>query len=283
MSVRSGVPRGRPLGGLGLAERVRAARRSRTRSGRRRLPILAAALVLLGALLAGGWLWLRDSTLVAVHRVEITGLSGPDVGAIRASLTAAARSMTTLDVQLGVLHEAVSPYPEVKRLQVSTQFPHGMRIAVTEQVPVAVISIGSQPVPVAADGTLLRDATPSASLPTLAVGALPGGTRIEDPVARAELSVLGAAPYALLARAASVSHDYWHGVVVQLRQGPSLEFGSAGDAPAKWSAVEAMLAAPANAGASYIDVSDPARPAAGPGPGSAAALSALAGSTSSGG
>ncbi len=162
MSVRSGPARGRSAGG-GLrfaAHRLRALTRARSRSGRRRLPIVLAVIALLGGLLAGGWFWLRDSALVAVHRVQISGLSGPDVGAIHASLTAAARSMTTLDVQLGVLHEAVSPYPEVKRLRVSTQFPHGMRIAVIEQVPVAVVDIGSQPVPVAADGTLLRDSHP---------------------------------------------------------------------------------------------------------------------------
>ena len=37
------------------------------------------------SLLAGGWLWLRDSRLVAVDQVSVTGLSGSEAPRVRAT------------------------------------------------------------------------------------------------------------------------------------------------------------------------------------------------------
>ena len=82
---------------------------------RLRVKLIAAGLAAL-VLLGGGWVWLRDSSLVAVRRVTVTGVSGPDAGQIRSVLVLAARNMTTLDVRLGPLHTAVAPYPVVKDL-----------------------------------------------------------------------------------------------------------------------------------------------------------------------
>lgn len=110
-------------------------------------PRLIAAFALVVAVLAGGWLWLRDSSLVAVRRVTITGVSGPDAGRIRGALALAARNMTTLDVKNGELNTAVAPYPVVKSISVSTQFPHGMRIRVTEEIPVGEIMVGGARLP----------------------------------------------------------------------------------------------------------------------------------------
>jgi cell division protein FtsQ len=78
-------------------QRIRAPRMTRRprprRPGRRGLIALLTAIVVLG----GGFLWLRSSSLVAVRRVVVTGLSGPNVGQIRTALRQAALSMTTLD------------------------------------------------------------------------------------------------------------------------------------------------------------------------------------------
>jgi cell division protein FtsQ len=227
--------------------------------------VLVAAAALAILLVAGGaWLWLRDSSLVAVNRVTVTGESGPDAGQIRLALTAAARNMTTLDVQVNQLRMAVAPYPVVKELSVSTQFPHGMRIRVIEQVPVAVVSAGGQRIAVAGNGTLLRDVIPGASLPTIALAVMPGGTRLTG-AARTEASLVAAAPSELLARIGQVFTTASHGLAVQLRNGPSIYFGSAGRLGAKWAAAAAVLADPSSDGAPYIDVTVPGRPAAGAG------------------
>ena len=226
-------------------------------------PRVIAALAAIIIIAGGGWLWLRSSSLVAVRQVSITGVSGPDAARISSALTGAARGMTTLDVKFAALQTAVKPYPVVKHLTVSTSFPHTMRIDVSEQVPVAEISADGRQIAVSADGTLLHDAAATGALPTITVSVFPGGTHVDRSVAP-EVRLLGAAPYALLAKVAQVSTGA-NGLVATLRNGPKIYFGAAGNLGAKWSAAVAVLASSSSAGADYIDVTDPGRPAAGTG------------------
>ncbi len=220
------------------------------------------AVVTLVALLGGGFAWLRDSSLVAVQRVSVTGASGPDAAQIRSALVASGRSMTTLDVNLGQLQVAVAPYPVVKSLNVSTDFPHGLRIGVVEQVPVAVVLASGRRIAVSGDGTLLHDAGPTASLPTLTLAVVPGGSRLTG-YALSEVRLLAVAPYSLLAKVSQVSDGAAHGLVAQLRSGPSIYFGDSSRLLAKWTAATEVLANSGSAGAVYVDVTDPGRPAAG--------------------
>lgn len=223
-----------------------------------------AVLVVILALAAGGWVWLRDSSLVAVQRVSIVGVSGRDAHRIRAALGSAARNMTTLDVKLSALRTAVAPFPVVKQLHVSTDFPHQMRIDVVEQVPVAMISAGGVQMAVSADGTLLRGASVSGSLPTVSLPVSPGGTRVTGSTLDV-VRLLAAAPYQLLTKVSQASAGGTHGLQAQMRNGPKLYFGSDGDLAAKWAAAAAVLADSGSAGADYIDVTVASRPAAGAG------------------
>lgn len=213
-------------------------------------------------LLGGAWLWVRDSSLVAVRRVSIAGVYGPDAGQIRSALRLAALNMTTLDVHQGQLRMAVAPYPIVKDLHVSTQFPHGMRIDVVEQLPLGALVAGRQAVAVSGDGTLLRD-VPAGSLPAIPVSSLPGGPAVTEPAVLSALALLVATPSRLEARISQVTSTSAHGLVAELRSGPSIFFGDDSDLDAKWDSAAIVLADPSSAGATYIDVSDPARPAAG--------------------
>jgi cell division protein FtsQ len=222
-----------------------------------------AVVLLIAALLGAGWLWLRDSSLVAIRHVEITGVTGPDSGRIRAALTAAAQTMTTLNLQRSRLQTAVAPYPAVKSIRVATDFPHGLRIHVVEELPSAILTAEGRRIPVSTDGTVLRGATAKRVLPVLPARALPVGTRVTARDNRQELAVLGAAPSVLAMRAAGVFDTTAHGVVVKLRAGPNLYFGTVNSLHAKWTAATAVLATPSSQGAAYIDVSDPSRPAAG--------------------
>jgi cell division protein FtsQ len=243
--------------------------RVRRRRALRRLPrpgprAVAAILAVL-ALAAGAWVWLRNSSLVAVQRVTIVGVSGRDAQQIRAALTSAAHNMTTLDVKMSSLRTAVAPYPVVKQLHVSTGFPHQMRIDVVEEVPVAMLAAAGIRVPVSADGTILRGASVPASLPTISLPVSPGGTRATGSTLQV-VRLLAAAPYQLLAEVSQASDSSAQGLEAQLRNGPKLYFGSAEDLGAKWASAAAVLADSGSAGADYIDVTVPSRPAAGAGP-----------------
>ena len=243
--------------------RARAGVKKRRLSRRVRLALLTA--VALGILLAGAWMWFRNSPLVSVQQVTVTGQSGADAAQINAALQSAARTMSTLDVQLGRLRRAVAPYPVVRDIRVTTQFPHGMHIEVIEHVAVGTIDIGGQKVPVAPDGTLMRDVTVSPSLPTIPVSVAPAGTRVTSGPAAGAIKLLAAAPAELLPKISQVTTLAPHGLVAQVRGGPSIYFGDATELSQKWIAASEVLGDAGSEAPVYIDVTDPQRPAAGAG------------------
>jgi cell division protein FtsQ len=227
---------------------------------RRRLVALAAVVVLLAAAYIG---WFRDSGLVAVERVEVTGLTTRDEARVRAALTEAARDMTTLHVRHGELEQAVAGFRVVRTLEVQADFPHRLTIRVVEHRPAALVATRSGRVPVAADGTVLSGLPVEGRLPVLeARGAATGG-RLTDERALRSLRVIGAAPGAIAARVLRVDQDREAGVVVRLRRGPRLLFGDLTRLGAKWAAATRVLADAQARGATYVDVRLPERPAAG--------------------
>jgi cell division protein FtsQ len=232
---------------------------------RPRLRTLLIALAALALLLAG-WFWLRDSSLVGVKTVEVSGVAGAPgtQGArVRAALDEAARSMTTLHVRHDALDTAVAPFSLVKRIEVSADFPSTMRIHVVTNVAVGAVLVDGRRIAVTSDGTLLRDVTAPAKLPEIPLSQAPGGERLTEPAAQAAVAALGAAPSALRTRVAGIVTTPEHGLEIQLAHGPVLWFGAGERLAAKWAAAAAVLADPDAAGASSIDVSAPERPAVG--------------------
>jgi cell division protein FtsQ len=209
------------------------------------------AAVAAGVVLVAAALWVRDSSLVAVSDVAVTGASGPDAPKIEAALRDVARDMTTLNVEEAELRQAVDPFPTVGDLEIERDFPHGLRIEVIEREPVAVVGEGERRMPITAGGTLLRGATAPDDLP-----------HIDDPKDERVLELLGTAPRPLLRRAER-AFDGPRGLTVRMADGPILYFGAATDLPAKWAAAARVLADPTAEGATYVDVRVPERTAAG--------------------
>jgi cell division protein FtsQ len=237
----------------------------------RSLPVLSPrlkrrllALLVLSLMLAGGYqFWLRDSSLVAVDEVKISGLTTADAQRVRTSLTSAARGMTTLHIDRERLERAVEAYPVVRELEVTADFPHGLRVRVVEHVAAAMAVGDAGQVPVAGDGTILRGLPIEGELPTVEVDGIPGGDRLRDPEARAAAAVAGAAPPVLRGRIQKVTKRAEEGLVAELNEGPELIFGAATQLRAKWAAAARVLADREARGASYIDLRIAGRPAAG--------------------
>jgi cell division protein FtsQ len=236
---------------------------------RRRLRIAFLTMLATLPLLAGGWLLLRNSSLVSVEHVRVSGLHGPEARAIETALTGAANHMSTLDVHAGTLRAAVASFPVVRTIRTIPSFPHGLRIEVTEQLPVAALTIGGTRTAVAADGVVLGPALLSGSLPALNDGQGPAATphegqHLKDQSLLAELTVLGAAPKPLERVTARVFTSPGNqGLTVAMRDGLLVYFGDGARPHAKWLSLARVLADPSSAGASYIDVRLPERPAAG--------------------
>jgi cell division protein FtsQ len=211
------------------------------------------------ALAAAYQLWLRDSSLVAVEDVSVTGLTTKDAPRIRAALTLAGRDMTTLHVRRDELDRAIEAYSVVRTLEVRSDFPHGLTIHVVEHRPAALVG----GLPVAGDGTVLRGLPIEGSLPKIDVRSRFEADRLTNPAALHAALVAGTAPAALRPRLERIEMRGRDGVVVEMRDGPELIFGDATRVRAKWIAATRVLADPDAEGASYIDVRLPGRPAAG--------------------
>jgi cell division protein FtsQ len=226
------------------------------RSLTRALVIALIALVVLG----GGWLWLRDSPLVSVDHVTVTGVHGPDSTAIRTALTRTATGMTTLDVDAGTLRSVVTPFPAVASIAIHAHPPHGMTIAVSMNTAVAGARYGGQSVAIAADGTLLNGVS-THHVPTIRLSGPPAGRTVSHSI-RSQVTLAATIPPALLSHVA----DIWsgpRGLSARLRHGPDLYFGSDQRLVAKWAAISRVLADPASAGATYLDATVPERVGAG--------------------
>ncbi len=219
---------------------------------------LVAAVIVIG----GGWIWARDSSLVAVKQVEVIGLSTNEAPQVRRALATAAEGMTTLHFDRSVLNAAVADYPSVAGLRVQTDFPHGVSIEVTEREPIAEVDLAGDVVPVGAGGRLMRGVKPSTRLPVLHASRLAPGGRLTDPKALAAVSVLAAAPTPLRRKISRIWSSK-KGLTLDMRAGPQLVFGTASRPEAKWIATARVLAEPSSAGAVYLDVRVPERVAAG--------------------
>jgi cell division protein FtsQ len=229
--------------------------------GRRRLAALVVVAAALGALYM---FWLRDSALVRVQHVTISGLSASTDGArVREKLVARAERMTTLHFNADALRRAVADEPTVHSISVQPDFPHGMKIRVVENRAVALLVGPGRSVAAAGDGSSLAGSKMPSGLPTVHVVSLPPGIRLPDGSTRDRVAVAAAAPAALLARVETVTTERGRGFVAQLQNGPVVIFGRPIDLGQKWAVATALLAQHSSAGATYIDVRMPERPVAG--------------------
>jgi cell division protein FtsQ len=235
----------------------------------RKATVVAATLLTL-VVLGAGFLWLRDSALVRVKQVEITGVGGRQAGAIREALADAARDMTTLHVREESLRDAVQSYPVVRDLHAEADFPHRLRITVNAYDPIGAMDLGGRSVAIAADGTVL-DGAPTRGLASIAAAGSAAGTKITGTDATRLVRLLAAAPTQLRARVRR-AYKGPNGLAVDLRDGPRLDFGDQSRLDAKWLAAGAVLADEDARGATYIDLRLPERPVAGPLPATKEAL-----------
>lgn len=226
-----------------------------------RVVYAGAVSVLAIALLGVGFMWLRDSSFVAVEDVTITGAEGTQAEEIRAALRDAAKDMTTMHVREDALLAAVQQYPSVKSVSATPDMPHRLRIDVQSRSPVAALDTGQRTIAVASDGTVLTGSGTD-GLPRVKVSTPPGGERVRGDATSSLVRLMAAAPAPLRARAerAFLGPD---GLTVVLTDGPRLRFGRGDRLTAKWAAAARVLADENAQGASYLDLRLPERPAAG--------------------
>jgi cell division protein FtsQ len=214
-------------------------------------------------LAAAYFFWFKNSSFVAVQKVTVDGIEGPEAAAVTGALTRSGEGMTTLNVDETVLASAVSGYPTVVAIQAEADFPHGLTVHVTDRPPVLNASDGGPPVPIAADGSILRGVDASdAGIPDIEVDALPVKGKLEGgPLALAQIA--GAAPEPLRPLIDGLAINEGDGIEVTLEGGIPVMFGDPDAAQAKWAAVAAVLANPQVKTLTRLDVRVPERPSIG--------------------
>ena len=222
---------------------------------------LIVAVILAVALIAGYMLWFRDSSFVAVEKVNVTGADlAPEVAG---HLSAAATGLSTLHLDRSALDAAVADDPTVIALKIDTDFPHGLTIDVESRTPAGWLATDDGGALIAADGTVLDTGVDQPEgLPTIEADSSGLSDRAAGQ-ALAAARVLGAVPGPLQPQVDNARVDDEHGVVVEVTGGIELRFGSPRGAEQKWHAASAVLADPTLTSATYIDLSLPSRPAVG--------------------
>lgn len=230
---------------------------------RRRFTILIFFLLICGvAAFAGYQYWLRDSSLVEIRDLQITGVTADSEEGrqIRGAVEVAAGEMTTLHLKPEILNEELSRFPRVRSATIEASFPHAATVTVDQRADGSIFDVGSDELLIATDGTVLGTAGEgTGELPKIGAGDPPSGDQLEGRTLNQAL-VLGAVPTEL--RSYVVGSDFKRdGVEVTLSNGLVLLFGDASKADQKWRAAASVIADPDLYDASYVDLSVPRRPA----------------------
>lgn len=220
----------------------------------RRWPWALAALLVL--VLAGGAAYVAYRTpVLGVHTVTVAAAGGEVSDEVRSEVVAAAGVATDtplITVDLQSVRKRVLAVPQVRTASVSRHWPNGLIITVTGRTPAAVTK---------ANGALwLLDAS---GVPYLKLGsaAVPAGMLTidlatpgaADPATLAGLAVVGQLKAPVRGQVASVSAPSPYRVVLTLRDGRSVVWGSPDEGARKMQILPALLAQP---GRTY-DISDP--------------------------
>lgn len=227
---------------------VRLAQRRRLRT-RRRVQRALVAFVVVAVLAGGAWV-VGFSKALAVSSVSVTGTSVLTADQVRA---AAAVPMGTPLIRLDVaaIGDRVRTLTPVATVTVTRTLPHGVTIAITERQPVYAVSAGS--------GFDLVDAAGIGytSVPEVPEGLLVANIGGDSERLRRDVATVAVAlPTALRERAVLITATSPDSIVIELRSGAQVVWGSAEDSEQKATVIAALLAI----SASVYDVSSPSHP-----------------------
>ena len=157
-------------------------------------------------------------------------------------------------VDLSRIRTRVQALAPVSSVDVSREWPHQVRIDVTERVPVAVVTIAGQLRGMDADGVVFRDySSPPPGLPRVQTGSDTSSDALHE-AAR----VVGSLPRDLAPRVDHVEVETVDRISLVLHDGRVVRWGSSADSDLKGEVLARLLAAVPKA--RTYDVSVPGEP-----------------------
>jgi cell division protein FtsQ len=268
-----------PVVSQGSAARFAERARARRRLAWRQILVAAGSVAVVGAL---AWLLLLSPALALdAEQVRVTG-AGTVVAVDQVHAVVGTEAGTPLPrLDTAALRSALLDVPGVRDAQVTRDWPHGLSVALVSREPVAAVP-ESADVVTGAEGDAAEDDAPAgeevsagyalvdeegvkvgrADTPPdgLPVVQVPVG---EARILAATLGVLESLPDTLLVDIGQVSAGTQDTVQLVLRDGATVEWGSAQDPALKAAVLQALRTAPETAGSARYDVSAPTMPVVG--------------------
>lgn len=210
------------------------------------------------AVLALAWLLLLSPVLeLRLADVEVRG-TGTVVAVDDVVALVQERAGTPLPrLDTRGLRDEILDVPGVRDVGIARSWPHGLTITVEAREPVAAVPAAGRAGYDLLDEEGIKVGHLEAAPPGLPVVQVPVG---DKRTLAAVLTVLRQLPEDLVTRVGGVSAQTQDTVTMQLRDGPRVDWGSGAQTALKAAVLTTMLAAPATAGASVIDVSAPSMP-----------------------
>ncbi|MDX6486778.1 MAG: cell division protein FtsQ [Gaiellaceae bacterium] len=228
----------------------------------RRSLLVCAALI---ALAAGAYTVARQTSAFAIGRFDVTG-APPDVQRQVRRILAPLVGTNLLSLDGAALERRAESLPTVVSVRYDRAFPHTLRIHVVPEIPVAVLHRGKETWLVSARGRVVRH-IPTGTYPALArvwvprkVDVAVGAFLAADTGGTAARTLALAARFPAHISTASLAHGE---LLFRLRSGLELRLGAPTDVRLKLAIARRALAH-LPTGATYVDVSVPGRPVAGP-------------------
>ncbi len=225
-----------------------------TRPPRRQWPYFLALFLVLAMLGGGAYVFYRTPVL-GLQQLEVTANSGDlpgDVGdAVRAAVDVP-QGTPLITVDLESVRHRVLAVPQVATAAISRHWPNALVITVGLRTPAAVTMANGSLYLLDDTGYPYLKVTSSQVPPGLFTIALATPGR-HDPATMAALAVIGGIGAPIRSTVASVSARSAYDVVLQLRDGRSVIWGSPDDTAKKMQVLPAVLTRPGK----VYDVSDP--------------------------
>ena len=262
MASEAARPPGVPVPGV---FRRAAAQRLRALAGSLATARSAAAAAALVVAAAGAYLVARETSVFALRTVEIRG-ARPGIAeqVLRAVDPLVGTSLVSLDG--AELDSRLAALPLVEHVEHDRTFPHGLRIVVRQERPLAVLRRGAESWLLSASGRVVARLRPRsfALLPRIWVARATDvelGAPLGGDAGWATRTLAELLPTRFLRRVRTVRPDAGN-LRLLLRSGAELRLGAARDVRLQVAIAERILATvpAARSGPGYVDLTLPARP-----------------------
>lgn len=218
-------------------------RRRRYFQERRKLLIGGGVTLVVAIVMA--WL-LFFSSVFGFEKVVIKGADTATVKAINEQAIPDGSPLISLDI--GAIRDRVEKLPMVQSATVSRSWPQSITITIVPRVPVAVVTVPGGYSNIDANGVVFGSRSSAGNLPVIQLSG-----KVDLTARKSAALVAGSLPTEILHQVQSISVRTMDDIVLNLKGGRRVEWGSPADSETKSRIATVLL----NRGSKVVDVSVP--------------------------